>query len=34
MKQTEIGAMFGVERSTVSKVLRNKEKYLFPEDRT
>ncbi len=25
--------MFGVERSTVSKVLRQKEKYLFPEDR-
>ncbi|KAL2753566.1 hypothetical protein ACRALDRAFT_2111757 [Sodiomyces alcalophilus JCM 7366] len=34
MKQTEIGAMFGVERSTVSKVLRNKEKYLYPEDRS
>ncbi|KAK2736141.1 hypothetical protein FQN57_000872 [Myotisia sp. PD_48] len=32
VKQTEIGAMFGVERSTVSKVLRQKEKYLFPED--
>ncbi|KAI9679779.1 MAG: hypothetical protein M1817_004793 [Caeruleum heppii] len=31
VKQTEIGAMFGVERSTVSKVLRQKEKYLFPE---
>lgn len=34
VKQTEIGAMFGVERSTVSKVLRQREKYLFPEDRT
>jgi hypothetical protein len=33
VKQTEIGAMFGVERSTVSKVLRNKEKYLYPDDR-
>ncbi|MCJ1284108.1 hypothetical protein MMC26_003439 [Xylographa opegraphella] len=32
VKQTEIGAMFGVERSTVSKVLRQKEKYLFPDD--
>ncbi|KAI9692110.1 MAG: hypothetical protein M1822_006340 [Bathelium mastoideum] len=31
-KQTEIGALFGVERSTVSKVLRNKEKYLFQDD--
>ncbi|OLN93926.1 hypothetical protein CCHL11_03482 [Colletotrichum chlorophyti] len=31
VKQTDIGAMFGVERSTVSKVLRNKEKYLNPE---
>ncbi|KAI9740649.1 MAG: hypothetical protein M1818_004613 [Claussenomyces sp. TS43310] len=34
VKQTEIGAMFGVERSTVSKVLRQKDKYLFPEDRS
>ncbi|MCJ1478348.1 hypothetical protein MMC13_007026 [Lambiella insularis] len=33
IKQTEIGAMFGVERRfTVSKVLRQKEKYLFPDD--
>ncbi|KAG8534193.1 uncharacterized protein KY384_001037 [Bacidia gigantensis] len=32
VKQTEIGALFGVERSTVSKVLRNKEKYLVAED--
>ncbi|EEP77174.1 predicted protein [Uncinocarpus reesii 1704] len=41
VKQTEIGAMFGVERRcqiypiqsfTVSKVLRQKEKYLYPED--
>ncbi|KAI9884608.1 MAG: hypothetical protein M1823_003595 [Watsoniomyces obsoletus] len=32
VKQTEIGALFGVERSTVSKVLRHKEKYLFPDD--
>ncbi|KAF1981478.1 hypothetical protein K402DRAFT_342263 [Aulographum hederae CBS 113979] len=31
-KQTEIGQMFGVERSTVSKVLRNKEKYLYVDD--
>ncbi|VDB89128.1 Bgt-5103 [Blumeria graminis f. sp. tritici] len=34
VKQTEIGAKFGVERSTVSKVLRQKEKYLSPEDRS
>lgn len=34
VKQTQIGAMFGVERSTVSKVLRLKEKYLFPDDRS
>ncbi|EEQ83739.2 uncharacterized protein BDCG_00544 [Blastomyces dermatitidis ER-3] len=32
VKQTEIGALFGVERSTVSKVLRQKEKYLCPDD--
>ncbi|KAL5115405.1 hypothetical protein ACEQ8H_006705 [Pleosporales sp. CAS-2024a] len=32
VKQTEIGAMFGVERSTVSKVLRQKEKYLYQGD--
>ncbi|KAL8736875.1 MAG: hypothetical protein Q9181_002241 [Wetmoreana brouardii] len=32
VKQTEIGAIFGVERSTVSKVLRHKEKYLHPDD--
>ncbi|KAK4634180.1 hypothetical protein CLAFUW4_00637 [Fulvia fulva] len=31
-KQTEIGAIFGVERSTVSKVLRQKERYLFQDD--
>ncbi|PLB46780.1 hypothetical protein P170DRAFT_363504 [Aspergillus steynii IBT 23096] len=31
-KQTDIGALFGVERSTVSKVLRQKEKYLSTED--
>ncbi|KAJ5746413.1 hypothetical protein N7520_011595 [Penicillium odoratum] len=31
-KQTDIGALFGVERSTVSKVLRQKEKYLSPND--
>ncbi|KAK3612812.1 hypothetical protein LTR22_028449, partial [Elasticomyces elasticus] len=31
-KQTEIGDIFGVERSTVSKVLRQKEKYLFQDD--
>ena len=34
VKQTEIGAMFGVERSTVSKVLRHKDKYLNREDGT
>ncbi|KAL2164496.1 hypothetical protein VTH06DRAFT_3712 [Thermothelomyces fergusii] len=33
-KQTDIGARFGVERSTVSKVLRNKEKYLNLEERS
>ncbi|KAK3302134.1 uncharacterized protein B0T15DRAFT_293653 [Chaetomium strumarium] len=33
-KQTDIGARFGVERSTVSKVLRNKEKYLNAEERS
>jgi len=32
VKQTEIGAMFGVERSTVSKVVRQKDKYLGPEN--
>ncbi|KAL8996259.1 MAG: hypothetical protein Q9169_004190 [Polycauliona sp. 2 TL-2023] len=32
VKQTEIGSLFGVERSTVSKVLRLKEKYLHPDD--
>ncbi|KAI4089612.1 MAG: hypothetical protein LQ339_008518 [Xanthoria mediterranea] len=32
VKQTEIGTLFGVERSTVSKVLRLKEKYLHPDD--
>ncbi|KAJ5625535.1 hypothetical protein N7510_001844 [Penicillium lagena] len=31
-KQTDIGALFGVERSTVSKVLRQKEKYLNRDD--
>ncbi|KAL2074687.1 hypothetical protein VTL71DRAFT_8466 [Oculimacula yallundae] len=31
VKQTQIGTMFGVERSTVSKVLVKKEKYLGPE---
>ncbi|KAI7211744.1 hypothetical protein KC343_g79 [Hortaea werneckii] len=30
--QTEIGDAFGVERSTVSKVLRQKDKYLIQED--
>ncbi|KAI7923502.1 hypothetical protein M0657_002806 [Pyricularia oryzae] len=34
MKQTEIGARFGVERSTISKVLRNKEKFLNPTERS
>ncbi|KAJ4304409.1 hypothetical protein N0V88_002022 [Collariella sp. IMI 366227] len=33
-KQTEIGARFGVERSTVSKVLRHKDKYLNLEERS
>lgn len=33
-KQAEIAAKFNVERSTVSKVLRHKERYRFPEDRT
>ncbi|KAL8840109.1 MAG: hypothetical protein Q9170_001456 [Blastenia crenularia] len=32
VKQTEIGSLFGVERSTVSKVLRHKDKYLHPDD--
>ncbi|KAI7492745.1 hypothetical protein KC367_g9027 [Hortaea werneckii] len=31
-KQAEIGDAFGVERSTVSKVLRQKDKYLIQED--
>nr|OQO22320.1 hypothetical protein B0A51_09915 [Rachicladosporium sp. CCFEE 5018]OQO22388.1 hypothetical protein B0A51_10851 [Rachicladosporium sp. CCFEE 5018] len=31
-KQTEIGTRFGVERSTVSKVLRQKEKFLLQDD--
>lgn len=34
LKQTEIGAKFGVERSTISKVLRNKEKFLNPTERS
>lgn len=34
VKQSEIGARFGVERSTVSKVLRQKEKYLNQEERS
>ncbi|KAK4639046.1 hypothetical protein QC761_702090 [Podospora bellae-mahoneyi] len=33
-KQTDIGQRFGVERSTVSKVLRHKDKYLNSEDRS
>ncbi|KAI4188189.1 MAG: hypothetical protein L6R41_002315 [Letrouitia leprolyta] len=32
VKQTEIGSLFGVERSTVSKVLRHKDKYLHLDD--
>ncbi|KAL8846635.1 MAG: hypothetical protein Q9221_008294 [Calogaya cf. arnoldii] len=32
VKQTKIGTLFGVERSTVSKVLSLKEKYLHPDD--
>ncbi|ELR09252.1 hypothetical protein VC83_05439 [Pseudogymnoascus destructans] len=32
MKQAEIGAVFNVERSTVSKVLRQKEKFLSLEE--
>jgi hypothetical protein len=34
VKQTEIGMRFGVERSTVSKTLRNKDKYLNYDDRS
>ncbi|KAI0128630.1 hypothetical protein BJ170DRAFT_594465 [Xylariales sp. AK1849] len=34
VKQTEIGLKFGVERSTVSKVLRRKEQYLHQDDRS
>ncbi|RMZ82749.1 hypothetical protein DV738_g1569, partial [Chaetothyriales sp. CBS 135597] len=30
MKQTQIGAKFNVERSTVSKILRHKERYINP----
>ncbi|RMZ92238.1 hypothetical protein DV736_g521, partial [Chaetothyriales sp. CBS 134916] len=30
MKQTQIGAKFNVERSTVSKILRQKERYINP----
>lgn len=33
VKQTEIGLKFGVERSTVSKVLRKKDLYLNQDDR-
>lgn len=33
VKQTEIGLKFGVERSTVSKVLRKKDQYLNQDDR-
>ncbi|KAJ5084597.1 hypothetical protein NUU61_009176 [Penicillium alfredii] len=32
IRKTSTGALFGVERSTVSKVLRQKEKYLNPDD--
>lgn len=32
MKQSDIGAKFNIERSTVSKVLRDKDKYLCPQD--
>ncbi|OBT64903.1 hypothetical protein VE03_06472 [Pseudogymnoascus sp. 23342-1-I1] len=32
VKQAEIGSLFGVERSTVSKVLRDKEKFLSLEE--
>ncbi|SPO01112.1 uncharacterized protein DNG_03859 [Cephalotrichum gorgonifer] len=32
VKQMDIGKMFGVERSTVSKVLRHKDKFLNQED--
>ncbi|KAI9888831.1 MAG: hypothetical protein M1814_006234 [Vezdaea aestivalis] len=34
VKQTDIGNLFGVERSTVSKVLRQKDKFLRPDDGT
>ncbi|RKF64987.1 hypothetical protein GcM3_127007 [Golovinomyces cichoracearum] len=33
-KQAEIGALFGVERSTVSKILRQRDKYLSSENRS
>ncbi|QDS74089.1 hypothetical protein FKW77_009585 [Venturia effusa] len=32
VKQQDIGALFGVERSTVSKVLRQKDKYMQQDD--
>ncbi|KAK4938741.1 hypothetical protein LTR10_020844 [Elasticomyces elasticus] len=31
MKQTQIGAKFNVERSTVSKILRQRDKYMHPQ---
>ncbi|KFY15990.1 hypothetical protein V492_01640 [Pseudogymnoascus sp. VKM F-4246] len=34
LKQAEIGKLFGVERSTVSKVLREKEKFLSLDERS
>ncbi|KAJ9641614.1 hypothetical protein H2204_002676 [Knufia peltigerae] len=33
MKQTQIGAKFNVERSTVSKILRQRERYMNPQSK-
>ncbi|KAH0830892.1 hypothetical protein FOPE_02000 [Fonsecaea pedrosoi] len=33
MKQTQIGAKFNVERSTVSKILRQRDKYMNPQSK-
>jgi hypothetical protein len=32
MKQATLGALFGVERSTVSKILKNRDRWLAPPD--
>jgi hypothetical protein len=34
LKQESLGALFGVERSTVSKILKNRERWLDPDNRT